>query len=92
MYNRSRGKDSCGYYWNGNIEKGVDTYGKDSVKQADFADFYTQRGLNKGNLKMTGDVFLDTPEKLPLGRIQLKMLILFRWAIIFKFIMELFQI
>lgn len=32
LYNRTRGVDSCGYYYNGNIVKGVD-------KEADFKDF-----------------------------------------------------
>ncbi len=67
IFNDSRGKDSSGYYWNGNIERGADTYGTDSVKQARFSDLFAQRGLNKGDLKMNGDVFIGHTRKGTIG-------------------------
>lgn len=43
LYNRTRGTDSCGYYYNGHIEKGID-------KEADFKDFIVNNKFISGNL------------------------------------------
>lgn len=43
LYNRSRGTDSCGYYYNGNIVKGAD-------KEADFKDFIVNHKFTPGEL------------------------------------------
>jgi len=43
LYNRTRGIDSCGYYYNGNIVKGVD-------KEADFKDFIIKHKFTAGGL------------------------------------------
>lgn len=43
LYNRTRGTDSCGYYYNGNIVKGID-------KESDFKDFIIKNKLKPGEL------------------------------------------
>lgn len=43
LYNRTRGTDSTGYYYNGNIVKGVD-------KMADFKDFIVDNRFTPGDL------------------------------------------
>ena len=43
LYNRTRGVDSTGYYYNGNIVKGID-------KMADFKDFIVENRFTPGNL------------------------------------------
>lgn len=43
LYNRTRGTDSCGYYYNGNIVKGID-------KESDFKDFIIKNRLKPGDL------------------------------------------
>lgn len=43
LYNRTRGTDSFGYYYNGNIVKGVD-------KEADFKDFIAIKKIISGDL------------------------------------------
>lgn len=44
LFNEARGTDSCGYYYNGNIERGIDTESK-------FSDFLSNHKLTPGNLK-----------------------------------------
>lgn len=44
LYNIERGKHSCGYYFNGNIQKGVD-------KEASWDDFMEFNLLSRGELK-----------------------------------------
>lgn len=43
LYNRTRGTDSCGYYYNGNIVKGIGL-------QSDFKDFIANKQIIPGNL------------------------------------------
>ena len=43
LYNRTRGTDSCGYYYNGNIVKFID-------KESDFKDFIIKNKLKPGEL------------------------------------------
>lgn len=44
LYNESRGTDSCGYYYNGNIERGAGNY-------SNFNVFLADKPLTPGNLK-----------------------------------------
>lgn len=44
LYNESRGKDSCGYYFNGNIQKGI-------AKESNFSDFIIDNKIEPGKLK-----------------------------------------
>jgi hypothetical protein len=65
MFNRDRGKDSCGYYYNGHIEKGV------WVKyQEDYSDFKNLLERSNGRL-FTGDldceVFMGHTRKSTMG-------------------------
>lgn len=65
--NDDRGGDSCGYYYNGNIERGIDTYGTDGVKEAKFIDFVSNNGLVRGELDMQNEVFLGHTRKGTVG-------------------------
>ena len=43
LYNRTRGTDSCGYYYNGNIVKGF-------AKESDFKDFIVKNRITSGDV------------------------------------------
>jgi len=44
LLNEARGKDSCGYYFNGNVDKGTGM-------ESDFSDFVAKNKLKPGDLK-----------------------------------------
>jgi hypothetical protein len=58
LYNESRGTDSCGYYYDGNVEWGV---GAD----AKFSNFITKTRLKPGDLK--GKIFMGHTRKGTVG-------------------------
>lgn len=58
LYNRTRGTDSCGYYFNGNLVKGIE-------KESDFKDFLAKNPLTRGELP--GDVFMGHARKSSSG-------------------------
>lgn len=58
LYNRSRGLDSCGYYYNGNIEKGVH-------QEKDFMDFIVHNDFLPGDLDC--ELFMGHTRKSTMG-------------------------
>lgn len=58
LYNISRGTDSCGYYYNGNIVKGV-------LKEANFASFISNNFILSGDLE--SEVFMGHTRKSTSG-------------------------
>lgn len=58
IFNTSRGTDSCGYYYNGNIVKGVD-------KVANFAAFIQENELIAGDVE--GELFMGHTRKSTSG-------------------------
>lgn len=58
LYNIQRGVDSCGYYYNGNLEKGID-------KLANFGNFISQKDITKGDLPC--EVFIGHTRKSTSG-------------------------
>lgn len=59
LYNIQRGTDSCGYYYNGNIVKGVD-------EMANFANFIAENKLVAGDLNT--EVFIGHTRKSTHGK------------------------
>ena len=57
LYNKSRGTDSCGYFYNGEIKKGID-------KQKDFTDFLSNNIIKTCE---KGSIFIGHTRKSTLG-------------------------
>lgn len=58
VYNTERGTDSCGYYYNGNVQKGV-------LLEKDFKDFIAENDLESGDLNC--EVFIGHTRKSTWG-------------------------
>lgn len=58
IYNIQRGTDSCGYYYSGNLGKGID-------KEANFTKFIDKNEILRGTLN--GEVFLGHTRKSTVG-------------------------
>ena len=58
LYNIQRGTDSCGYYYNGNLVKGIDD-------EANFSKFISQNKLTPGDL--IGETFMGHTRKSTSG-------------------------
>lgn len=54
LYNIQRGTDSCGYYYNGNLQKGV-------AANSNFGNFISKHKITPGEL--TGDIFMGHTRK-----------------------------
>lgn len=63
LFNDRRGGDSCGYYYAGNIEKGVD-------KQSDWEDFMIYQPIKRGYLE--SEVFIGHTRKSSVGKNTIK--------------------
>lgn len=59
LYNISRGVDSCGYYFSGYLEKGLD-------KNKNFGDFIADKGIIRGDSPV--DMFLGHTRKATYGQ------------------------